>query len=35
MKTIGLASDQAGFPLKEQVKEWLTELGYEYKDFGT
>lgn len=35
MKTIGLASDHAGFPLKEQVKEWLTELGYEYKDFGT
>lgn len=34
-KTIGLASDHAGFPLKERVKEWLTESGYEYKDFGT
>lgn len=34
-KMIGLASDHAGFPLKELVKEWITELGYEYKDFGT
>lgn len=35
MKTIGLASDHAGYPLKEQVKEWLTAHGYEYTDFGT
>lgn len=35
MKVIGLASDHAGYPLKEQVKEWLTSMGYEYKDFGT
>lgn len=34
-KKIGLASDHAGYPLKEQVKEWLTALGYEYEDFGT
>ena len=32
---IGLASDHAGFPLKEQVKEWLAAKGYDYKDFGT
>ena len=32
---IGLASDHAGYPLKEQVKEWLTAKGYAYKDFGT
>ncbi len=32
---IGLASDHAGFPLKEKVKEWLTSEGYTYKDFGT
>ena len=35
MKTIGLASDHAGYPLKEQVKEWLKALGYEFVDFGT
>ncbi|MBR3883720.1 MAG: ribose 5-phosphate isomerase B [Bacteroidaceae bacterium] len=34
-KMIGLASDHAGYPLKEQVKVWLTERGYEYSDFGT
>ncbi len=32
---IGLASDHAGYPLKEQVKEWLSAKGYTYKDFGT
>lgn len=35
MKTIGLASDHAGYPLKEQVKEWLKALGYAFVDFGT
>lgn len=35
MKTVGLASDHAGYPLKELVKEWLKELGFENKDFGT
>lgn len=35
MKVIGLASDHAGYPLKERVKEWLQALGYEYRDFGT
>lgn len=34
-KIIGLASDHAGYPLKEQVKEWLTAMGYGYKDYGT
>ena len=34
-KTIGLASDHAGYPLKEQVKEWLTAMGYTFKDYGT
>ena len=32
---IGLASDHAGYPLKEQVKEWLTAKGYAYEDYGT
>lgn len=35
MKTIGLASDHAGFELKEFVKKWLEQKGWEYKDFGT
>lgn len=34
-KIIGLASDHAGYPLKEKVKKWLTEMGYDYRDFGT
>jgi ribose 5-phosphate isomerase B len=32
---IGIASDHAGFILKEKVKQFLTEKGYEYQDFGT
>lgn len=32
---IGLANDHAGFALKEYVKQYLTERGEEYKDYGT
>lgn len=32
---IGLASDHAGFALKEHVKEYLAKKGETYKDFGT
>lgn len=32
---IGLASDHAGFALKEFVKAYLTEQGLQYKDYGT
>ena len=35
MKTIGLASDHAGFELKKYVKTWLEAKGYTFKDFGT
>ena len=35
MKGIGLASDHAGFELKQYVKQWLEAKGWEYKDFGT
>ena len=35
IKTIGLASDHAGFELKQFVKEYLKEKGYAYKDYGT
>ena len=32
---IGIASDHAGFELKQFVKQYLEEKGYEYKDYGT
>ncbi|MBO4307357.1 MAG: ribose 5-phosphate isomerase B [Bacteroidales bacterium] len=32
---IPIASDHAGFGLKEIVKNYLTEHNFEYKDFGT
>jgi len=32
---IAIASDHAGFELKEKIKKFLEELGHEYKDFGT
>ena len=35
MKTIGLASDHAGYELKEHIKTWLVAKGYTFKDFGT
>lgn len=35
MKTIGLACDHAGFPLKEFVKTFLDKKGIAYKDYGT
>ena len=35
MKTIGLASDHAGFALKQFVKQDLDEKGLPYKDYGT
>ena len=34
-KIIGLASDHAGFELKQFVKQYLEERGMEYKDYGT
>ncbi|MBR4433140.1 MAG: ribose 5-phosphate isomerase B [Bacteroidaceae bacterium] len=33
--TIGLASDHAGFALKQFVKKYLDEQGVSYHDFGT
>ena len=35
MKTIGLASDHAGYSYKEAIKNALQEQGYELQDFGT
>ena len=34
-KIIGLASDHAGFELKQYVKQYLDEKGVAYKDYGT
>ncbi len=35
IKTVGLASDHAGFALKKFVKQYLEEKGIPYKDYGT
>ena len=35
MKKIGLASDHAGYALKEHVKEYLSAHHIEYIDYGT
>ena len=35
VKTVGIASDHAAFPLKQFVKNYLEGKGYEYKDYGT
>ena len=32
---VGLASDHAGYPLKEFIKKYLDEKGIAYHDFGT
>ncbi len=31
---IYLATDHRGFELKEKIKQWLTEWGYQYEDMG-
>ncbi len=35
MKKIGMASDHAGYEMKEYLKAFLTMQGYQIKDFGT
>lgn len=32
--SFAIACDHAGYPLKEFLKNWLTEQGHEVKDFG-
>lgn len=32
---ISIGSDHAGFDLKEEIKQYLSELGYSARDFGT
>ena len=35
MEVIALGCDHAAYGLKENIKEYLTGLGYEVRDFGT
>ncbi len=35
IKTVGIACDHAGFPLKKFVLQYLESHGYAYKDYGT
>ena len=35
IKTVGVACDHAGYPLKQYVMQYLEEKGYPVKDFGT
>ena len=35
VKTVGVACDHAGFPLKQFVIQYLEAKGYQYKDFRT
>jgi ribose 5-phosphate isomerase B len=35
IKTVGVACDHAGYPLKQFVMQYLEEKGYPVKDFGT
>lgn len=35
MKSIGMASDHAGYTLKQQLKLYLESKGYQIKDFGS
>lgn len=35
MKKIAMASDHAGYDLKQEIKAYLQEKGYEIVDFGT
>ena len=35
IKTVGVACDHAGYPLKKYVLQYLEEHGYPYKDYGT
>jgi ribose 5-phosphate isomerase B len=34
LKRIAIGSDHVGYPLKEEIKKYLDELGYVYQDFG-
>ena len=35
IKTIGIGADHGGYPMKEELKNFLAELGHRVHDFGT
>ncbi|HKP69849.1 MAG TPA: RpiB/LacA/LacB family sugar-phosphate isomerase [Pyrinomonadaceae bacterium] len=35
VSTVGLGADHGGYPMKEQLKPFLTQLGLQVRDFGT
>lgn len=35
IKTVAIGADHGGFPMKEQLKGYLTDLGLQVRDFGT
>lgn len=35
MPKVAIGADHAGFEYKENLKKWLTDNGYQVKDFGT
>ncbi|TCL59245.1 ribose 5-phosphate isomerase B [Hydrogenispora ethanolica] len=34
MSSIAIGSDEAGFGLKEKIRQFLTDMGFEVKDYG-
>ena len=34
-KTVAIGADHGGYPMKEELKKFLTELGHRVHDFGT
>lgn len=34
-KTVAVGADHGGFPMKEELKQFLTELGHQVRDYGT
>lgn len=35
LKRVAISADHGGYEMKEHLKKYLSELGYEYHDFGT
>jgi ribose 5-phosphate isomerase B len=35
VSSVGIGADHGGYPMKEQLKTFLTQLGLQVRDFGT